>query len=69
MADTPWLRTREAAAYLRLHRNTLLRQPREVLPYTTINARGDRRYNRADLDAFLTDNRELTSPDGRVPSS
>jgi diguanylate cyclase (GGDEF)-like protein/excisionase family DNA binding protein len=52
--DAPTLSVREAAAVLGIHPNTLRAwTDRGVLPCLRINRRGDRRYRRSDLVAFL----------------
>lgn len=53
MTDDRALRAAEVAVILGIHRNTLRRMQPEELPYFTVNDRGDRRYAKADVDAFL----------------
>lgn len=47
------LRPREVAALLGLHWQTVKSIPSSALPFTRVNARGDRRYAREDVEAFL----------------
>lgn len=49
----PLMTPREVAAFLRIHYNTLVRIPRDVLPFHRIGTRGDRRYERRDVLAYL----------------
>jgi Helix-turn-helix domain len=43
----------EAAALLRIHQNTLKRIPPAELPYFRVGRRGDRRYLRSDILAYM----------------
>lgn len=47
------LRPRDVATILGLHWQTVKSIPSADLPYTRVNARGDRRYQRADVEAYL----------------
>ena len=48
------LTTREAAAFLGVGYNTIIRWSRDgEIPYYVINARGDRRFDIGDLDLWL----------------
>jgi hypothetical protein len=55
MTDQPVvpLRPKEVAAILGLHWQTVKSIPASDLPYTRVNSRGDRRYTRADVEAYL----------------
>lgn len=48
-----WLNVPETAAMLDLHPNTVKRLPPAELPYWTFNKRGDRKYDKADVEAFI----------------
>lgn len=50
--DAP-LRPKEVAAILGLHWQTVKSIPSTDLPYTRVNERGDRRYQRTDVEAYL----------------
>jgi len=43
----------EVAELLGVHINTVKRIPVNALPYFLISTRGDRRYRKIDLDAYL----------------
>lgn len=54
MNDAPLLRTAQAAARLGIHPQTLRAWVRDGrLKCVRINERGDRRFQQADLDAYL----------------
>jgi len=48
-----WLRTRDVAALLGLHHNRVRRIDPELLPFTRVVERGDRRYRPEDVDAYV----------------
>jgi hypothetical protein len=48
-----WVMSGEAAEMLGIHINTLKRIPPAELPYMRANARGDRRYLRTDVKAYI----------------
>lgn len=48
-----WMTVSEAADYLDVHCDTLKRVPPAELPYLRVNARGDRKYRKRDLDAYV----------------
>lgn len=48
---------REVARILGVHTNTVKRIPSWELSYTRINRRGDRRYLRSDIIAFVAQRR------------
>lgn len=50
--DAP-LRPKEVAAILGLHWQTVKSIPSTALPFVRVNDRGDRRYSRADVEAYL----------------
>lgn len=49
---------RHAAKLLGIHINTLKRIPANEIPFYRITPRGDRRYNRQDIDAYLLRHRQ-----------
>lgn len=49
---------RHAAKLLGLHINTLKRISANEIPYYRVTSRGDRRYNRQDIDAYLLRHRQ-----------
>ena len=51
--EAPMLRPREVGVRLSLHVDTVKTIPPAELPFVRINARGDRRYRVADVDAYL----------------
>jgi hypothetical protein len=51
------LSAREVARLLGIHVNTVKRIPPEALPYFAFGARGDRRYQRDDVRAYIYDRR------------
>jgi excisionase family DNA binding protein len=54
-----WLTTEEAAAYLKVHRETMRAWARKkVIPAVKLGNRGGFRFKRPDLDAFLESRRE-----------
>ena len=48
-----WLSVNEAAHMLDVHNNTLKRFPPSEIPYMRIGSRGDRKYRRADVEAYI----------------
>jgi hypothetical protein len=48
---------REVALLLGVHPNTVKRIPPDTLPYFTVTARGDRRYQRDDVRAYIRSRR------------
>jgi hypothetical protein len=48
----------DVASMLRLHPQSVKKIPAKELPFTRINKRGDRRYARADVEAYLAARRE-----------
>jgi excisionase family DNA binding protein len=56
--DNEWLTTPEAAAYLRVHPETLRNWARKgTLPAAKLGNRGGFRFKRTDLDRFLESRR------------
>ena len=53
----PMLTALEIARLLRVHINTIKRIPPSDLPFVRVTPRGDRRYDRRDLEAFLASRR------------
>ena len=53
-----YLRAREVAEILRLTIGVVKAIPSSDLPYVRLNTRGDRRYDRADVEAFLAARRQ-----------
>ena len=49
------MRTVDVAKYLKVHVNTVKKLT--DLPYYSVNARGDRRYRRQDVEAWLISRR------------
>lgn len=47
------LGARDVALLLGVHPNTVKRIPPDVLPYFTVGARGDRRYQRDDVRRYI----------------
>jgi excisionase family DNA binding protein len=54
---TTMLTIRQVAEILGVHVNTVHRLPESDLPYYRIVARGDRRYRREDVEAYLEERR------------
>ena len=52
-SDGPPLHAHEAAEALSVHVNTLKRIPPSDLPYFRLGSRGDRRYRRQDVTAYI----------------
>lgn len=52
-AASIWLTATEAAEALGLHNNTVKKIPPGDLPYMRVNARGDRKYARDDVAAYI----------------
>jgi hypothetical protein len=48
-----WLSVNEVALMLDLHNNTVKHLPPSELPYWRAGARGDRKYSRADVLAYI----------------
>lgn len=57
-APPSMLRVHQVAALLGVHRDTVKVIPASSLPFTRINERGDRRYARVDVEAYLAARRE-----------
>jgi excisionase family DNA binding protein len=47
------LRAREVGELLGLHRDTVKAIPETELPFVRVNARGDRRYSRSDVETYI----------------
>jgi excisionase family DNA binding protein len=57
--DGGWLRTEEAAAYLRVHPETLRNWARKgMIPAAKLGNRGGFRFKREDLDRFVEGRRQ-----------
>jgi excisionase family DNA binding protein len=60
--DQTWFTVTEAAAYIRVTRQTIYRYMDEgILPYYTLKSGGGRRVNRDDLDGLLEPPSETTN--------
>lgn len=53
MIDKPTLNIVEVAGELGVHVNTVKRMPYALLPFFTVSSRGDRRYRRTAVEAFI----------------
>lgn len=51
--ETRPLSAREVGEVLGLHRNTVKAIPAGELPFHRVNARGDRKYRRSDVEEYL----------------
>ena len=61
-AYTGWLTTEEAAAYLKVHPETMRNWARKgVIPAAKLGNRGGFRFRREDLDRFLEGRRPASS--------
>lgn len=58
-ADRPLLTVREVAVWLHLHPNTVKRISPKALPFIRVGTRGDRRYSRGDVEAYLDRSRSI----------
>lgn len=62
-----WFTVNEAAAYIRVTRQTIYRYMDEgILPYFILKSGGGRRVNRADLDGLLEPPSETTDEDSSL---
>ena len=48
-----WLSVGGVAEMLDMHPNTVKRMPPSILPYWLSNRRGDRKYARSDVEAYI----------------